>query len=143
VVPPNAPATVNDPAASLQELQQTAFWGRFALTTQLPNVGNVNGAAIVGVNPASAPSYTAMRPGDLAYVSATSSLYMLVTRGTIVGNDAEWTLLPGTDAGIFWFVPTGTTIAVLTNKQYLLRGPLVLDGTAMMQLQGTAKLVVL
>lgn len=51
--------------------------------------------------------------------------------------------VPPATAGIYWFVPDGTTITVLTNRQYLIRGPLVLEGTAMIQLQGTAKLVIL
>ena len=51
--------------------------------------------------------------------------------------------VPPAESGIYWYVPTGTTITVLTNRQYLVRGPLVLEGTAMIQLQGTAKLVIL
>jgi hypothetical protein len=78
-VSPNAAATANDPAADVVELQAHRFWGRYTLATQLPN-----GSA----NLAGAPSYTAMRPGDVAW--AAGELYTLSGRGTLSGGDAAW-----------------------------------------------------
>lgn len=89
-VSPNAPAAGTNPAASLQEMAVHGFWGRYELLTELPNVGAVDGFAVTGVNPANAPAYDKMRPGDIAYIQETNALYWLVGRGTPAGNDATW-----------------------------------------------------
>lgn len=89
-VGPNAPGNVNNPAALAVELQVHHFWGRYNLITQLPNVGTVDGVAVVGANAASAPAYAKMAPGDLAFAQATNRLYVLIDRGTLAGNDAVW-----------------------------------------------------
>jgi hypothetical protein len=87
-VAPNAPVVGVNPAASLQELQQTAFWGRYELLTQLPNVGAVDGVAVTGVNPANPPAYEKMRPGDIALVG--TKVFWLISRGTPNASDATW-----------------------------------------------------
>jgi hypothetical protein len=117
-VAPNAAATANDPAASPQEVQQPWFWGRWALNTQLPNVGTVDGSGVTGVNPAAAAAYDKMRPGDMALVG--TQPYWLVTRGTVGGNNASWqsyapggsgiTGGPGTDNAIVRWDGTGTMV---------------------------------
>lgn len=94
-ISPNAAAFGGNPAASPQELQSHHYWGRFQLTTQLPNVGFIDGVAVVGTNPASAPAYNKLAPGDLGFVEgaaapSVSNLYVCVDRGTLGGNDARW-----------------------------------------------------
>lgn len=90
LVSPNAPGNVNNPAATPQELQSHHYWGRYSLITQLPNVGTVDGVAVIGVNPAAVPAYDKMAPGDLGYAQGTNRIYVLVDRGTVGGNDAVW-----------------------------------------------------
>jgi len=89
-VAPNAAGNVNNPAAQNVELQVHHYWGRYSLTTQLPNVGTVDGLAVVGVNPAAVPAYDKLAPGDLAFAQSTNRLYVCIDRGTVSGNNAVW-----------------------------------------------------
>jgi hypothetical protein len=100
VVSPNATAFGSNPAATPQELENGLFWGRYLLRTQLPNVGNINGVAVTGVNAASPPAYTKLAPGDLAFVQGSdppgsSGMYVCVNRGTPAGSDAQWNSVEG------------------------------------------------
>lgn len=97
-ISPNAAAFGGNPAASPQELQVHHYWGRYGLTTQLPNIGFLDGVAVVGTNPASAPAYNKLAPGDLGFVEgaappSVSNMYVCVDRGTLAGNDARWVTL--------------------------------------------------
>lgn len=89
-IAPNAPATVNDPAASNQELQEHRFWGRWDTAADLPNASG---------NAAGSPAYDKMRPGDKAWVGALLREFVLEDRGTLSGADAVWREVPqGPDA---------------------------------------------
>ncbi len=97
-IAPNAAAFGGNPAASNQELQSHHYWGRYALTTQLPNIGFLDGVAVAGANPAAAPAYDKLAPGDFGFVEgagppALSNMYVCVDRGTVSGNDARWLTL--------------------------------------------------
>jgi hypothetical protein len=97
-VPPNAAAFGLNPAASNQELQSHHYWGRYALTTQLPNIGFLDGVAVAGANPAAVPAYDKLAPGDFGFVEgaappAVSNMYVCVDRGTVFSNDARWITL--------------------------------------------------
>lgn len=89
-IAPNAAGNVNNPAAQNVELQVHHYWGRYSLITQLPNVGTVDGVAVIGTNPASAPAYDKLAPGDLGFAQSTNRLYVCIDRGTVGGNDAVW-----------------------------------------------------
>lgn len=93
-VAPNAGASGTNPAASTQELAVHRFWGRWAAATDLPNAAG---------NLAASPAYDQMRPGDMAYVLGTTTLYTLINRGTASGGDAVWVQI-STD--VHRFAPT-------------------------------------
>jgi len=85
-----------------QEQQVGRYWGQFEDATKLPNVGFIDSGSVTGVNPATAGSYEALEPGDVAFVGDVASppvtpiegtLYVCTDPGTPGGSDANWDAL--------------------------------------------------
>jgi len=107
-VQPDGAGDANNPAASAQEGQAHRFWSRWTVAANLPNAA---------ANAASAATYDAMRPGDVALVEADGNLYRLDDRGTVSGSDAVWTAQAAAAAAAAiestagaWTVPIGAAV---------------------------------
>ncbi len=93
--------------SDLSELDSHRYWGRYAAAADLPNAAS---------NAASSPSYDALQPGDVAFVTGLGELYVCTAKGTSGGADATWVSLSG---GGGTTTPRSSHVLVVAEEAYL------------------------